>query len=398
MQLQFNTVAEPSVAGAKWKSLVDKFWSNYKVWFLSQDSNSTPGLRTSQEALKKYMPKMWPTYEHLCEVANADDVMARFLTGFQPPAYVSACAQAVIDTDEIQLVRNYDYHPDLLEGTLLLSKWNKHKVIGTSDCLIGIVDGMNDAGLCVSLTFGGRKEVGFGFGIPFILRYVLEFCSNTTEAVKELKRIPSNMSYNVTVVDKKGTIQTVMLAPDKKPTASKIPFATNHQGTVDWPENAQFNQTVKRYNFIKNYLKTKNVESKELAKAFLHPPLYNTKFNEGFGTLYTSVYQPEKMRMQLLWPNVVIERSFDHFEDEQITIYFDQQATPEYPAPIYEATQPQVEQSAYNWQDAVVDSLVKSMVGNKPKAKQQELRNKLMPDGKVAWEVIADFWNKPVEY
>lgn len=405
MQLKFNTVSEPTIAGAKWNQLFQAYWPGYKVWYLSQDSTLTPDLETSKAALKKYMPKMWPTYVHLCELTNADETMARFLTGFQPPAYISACAQAVIDADEIQLIRNYDYHPDLLEGTVLLSKWNDHQVMGTSDCLIGLVDGMNDAGLCVSLTFGGRKEVGYGFGIPFILRYVLEFCTTTSEAVKVLKGIPSHMSYNVTVVDKKGDIKTVMLAPDKKPLVSKIPFATNHQGTVDWPENAQFNQTVKRYNFIKTYLKSKNVRSEELAKAFLHPPLYNTKFTEGFGTLYTSVYQPEKLKMQLLWPNVSKELSFDNFEEEQIMIYYNQNiqtalASPSATLTHTPATTTVTEEVAYNpyrWQDAVVDSLVKSMASKQPKAQQKELREKLMPNGEIAWEAIADYWNEPVE-
>lgn len=394
MQLNFKTVSEPSIAGAKWKGLLDTYWSGYKAWFLSKETANTPDLRASQDALKKYMPKMWPTYVHLCELTNADPVMARFLTGFQPPAYISACAQAVIKTDEIQLVRNYDYHPDLLEGTILLTKWNDHRVMGTSDCLIGIVDGMNEAGLCLSLTFGGRKEVGYGFGIPFILRYVLEFCKNTAEAVKVLKSIPSHMSYNVTVVDKKGASKTVMLAPDKAPLVTNDAFATNHQGSVDWPENAQFNQTIKRSNFIKKYLKTKNVSAKELAKAFLHPPLYNTKFTEGFGTLYTAVYQPENLIMKVLWPNVTIVRSFDNFAEESILIQYN--TTGETVIPINTWEPAPTVNGEIRWQDAVIDSLVTGLAGSKPKSKQKELRNRLMPDGEIAWEVLVDYWNEPL--
>lgn len=396
MQLKFSTISEPTAAGAKWKGLFDTYWSGYRTWFLSNTAENPPDLRTSQDAIKKYMPKMWATYEHLCELTNADPVIARFLTGFQPPAYISACAQAVIKADEIQLVRNYDYHPDLLEGTILLSKWNGHKVMGISDCLIGLVDGMNDAGLCVSLTFGGRKEVGYGFGIPFILRYVLEFCSNTAEAVKMLKSIPSHMSYNVTVVDKSGTSKTVMLAPDKAPLVTNDAFATNHQGIIDWPENARFNQTIKRYNFIKNYLKSKNIKAKELAKAFLHSPLYNTKFTEGFGTLYTSVYQPENLIMKVLWPNASIERNFDNFAEEEILI--DYNAAEQFIKPGGALEPVPTESSGYRWQEAVVDSLVKGMAGKNTKQKQQELRNRLMPDGEIAWEVLVEYWNEPVEY
>lgn len=395
MQLNFSTVSEPTKAAEKWKKLFELYWPAYEAWLSAKGAASVPDLKTSQAALKKYMPKMWPTYKRLCKLVDADPVAARFLTGFQPPAYISACAQAVIKADEIQLVRNYDYHPDLLEGTVLLSKWNENKVMGISDCLIGIVDGMNDAGLCVSLTFGGRKEVGYGFGIPFILRYVLEFCTNTAQAVKILKSIPSHMSYNVTVVDKTGASKTVMLAPDKPPLVTNDAFAANHQGEIDWPENAQFNQTMKRYNFIKNYLKSKNISADELAKAFLHSPLYNTKFTEGFGTLYTSVYQPENLTMKVLWPNMAIERSFDNFAEENILIHY---TTDQPIIPVTTNDQVLEESHAYRWQDAVVDSLIKSMPGKRTKEQQKELRDRLMPHGEVAWEALVDFWNEPVKY
>jgi predicted choloylglycine hydrolase len=253
---------------------------------------------------------------------------------------------------------------------------------------------MNDAGLCLSLTFGGRKEVGYGFGIPFILRYVLEFCKNTTEAVKVLKGIPSHQSYNITIVDKTGATKTVMLAPDRAPVVNNDAFATNHQGKIDWPENAQFNQTIKRYNFIKNYLKSRNISANELSKAFLHSPLYNTKFTQGFGTLYTSVYQPENLIMKVLWPNVAIERSFDNFAEESILIHYSGQ--PVMPIKILESVP--AEAKTYRWQDAVVDSLVNSMAGKRSKQKQQELRNRLMPNGEINWQVVVDYWNEPVEY
>ena len=62
--------------------------------------------------------------------------------------------------------------------------------MGTSDGLWGLVDGMNDAGLAVSLTFGGRRVVGDGFGVPLILRYVLQTCATADEAGEVLARVP----------------------------------------------------------------------------------------------------------------------------------------------------------------------------------------------------------------
>ncbi|WP_373520831.1 C45 family autoproteolytic acyltransferase/hydolase [Aquiflexum sp.] len=408
MNLHFNTIAEPGKPGLKWKKLFKTHWAAYRTWFESKGAAYTPDLKTSQEALKKHMPEMWPTYKRLCKLANADEVSARFLTGFQPPAYISGCSQAVLPGNDIKLVRNYDYHPDLTEGTQLLTAWNGKKVIATSDCLAGAVDGMNDDGLAISLTFGGRKVVGEGFGIPFILRYVLEFCSNVEEAVAALTRIPSHMSYNVTVIDKSGAHKTVQIAPDKAPLVTDAAFATNHQGEIDWPENAAFNKTLERYGFIEKMLSEGKANSTEMADAFLQPPLYNTKFKEGFGTLYTVVYSPVEGTVHLRWPNEVILQSFNYFKEEYRLIEFDQPAVApvlaeRFHQPISQTanridrTYQEQQVSQPDWQKTVTDTLVKAMAQANPSADKEELeafRNKLMKRGQVSWEVLADFWSK----
>ncbi len=406
MQLHFNAISEPGQPGQKWQKLYNTHWAAYKAWFESKGAAKVPDLKTSQEALKKYMPEMWPTYQRLCKLAKADDVAARFLTGFQPPAYISACSQAVLTGKEIQLVRNYDYHPDLMEGTQLLSAWNGKKVIATSDCLIGAVDGMNEDGLAISLTFGGRKEVGVGFGIPFILRYVLEFCSNAEEAVEALTRIPSHMSYNVTAVDKTGAFKTVQLAPDKKPLVTDAAFTTNHQGTVDWPENAAFNKTVERSAYIERMLAKKGIKAREIADAFLKKPLYNTLFKEGFGTLFTAVYRPSEGTVETRWPNVSVKQTFADFKEEYKLINYDQpEVTQEIPA-IADQVPSETAQAYYqtvkketlkqvDWQETVTDTLVHAVAQANPSANKKQLealRGKLLNRGEVSWEVLADFW------
>lgn len=401
MNLHFNTIAEPGLPGPKWQKLFNTHWEAYHKWFESKGSSFVPDLKTSQAALKKYMPEMWPTYERLCKLANADEVAARFLTGFQPPAYISACSQAVLPGDGLKLVRNYDYHPDLTEGAQLMSAWNGKKVIATSDCLIGVLDGMNEDGLAISLTFGGRKAVGEGFGIPFILRYVLEFCSNVEEAVAALKRIPSHMSYNVTVIDKSGAFKTVQLAPDRAPLVTDSAYATNHQGTVDWPENAAFNKTLERSAFIKTLLSEEGTSAGDKADRFLQPPLYNTMFKEGFGTLYTAVYHPAAGTVQLRWPNADILQDFDSFREVSRLIHFEQPLmVTEQWEPVYSPSN-QVDQS-YNknaqpdWQQTVTDTLVEAMAQANPatdKATLENLRGKLMERGQLSWEVLADFWS-----
>lgn len=327
MQLHFNSISEPTQPGRKWKKLFNTYWPAYEAWLNAKGASPPPDLKTSVAALEYYMPEMLPTYKRFCQLINADELAARFLTGFQPPAYISACSQAVLTEEKIQLVRNYDYHPDLIEGTLLMSAWNGKKVMANSDCLIGAVDGMNEDGLVISLTFGGRKVVGEGFGIPFILRYVLEFCSNVKEAVAALTRIPSHMSYNVTVIDKSGVFKTVQMAPDRAPVVTDATFTTNHQGMVDWPENAQFNKTLERSAFLENLL-SQNPDADKIGDNFLQPPLYNTRFAEGFGTLYTVVYRPAEGRVQMRWPNDNVLQTFADFREGYKLINYNQPAAP----------------------------------------------------------------------
>ncbi len=408
MQLHFTAVSEPGLPGKKWQKLYNTHWEAYKSWLISKENSQVPDLKASQAALKKYMPEMWPTYKRLCKLAKADDLAARFLTGFQPTAYISACSNAVLSGKEIQLVRNYDYHPNLMEGTQLLSAWNGKKVIATSDCLIGVIDGMNEDGLAISLTFGGRKEVGVGFGIPFILRYVLEFCSNLEEAVEALVRIPSHMSYNVTVVDKTGAFKTVRLAPDKKPVITDAAFTTNHQGAVDWSENAAFNKTMERSAFLEKMLAKKGIKASAIADSFLQKPLYNTKFKEGFGTLFTAVYQPAKGVVEMRWPGIKVTQTFEGFQEQYKLINFNKpsvapakilkqeriQAEKAFDRPIASEKQSSAE---FDWQENVVETLIHAMAQSKPsedKEQLNKLRGKLFQHGQVSWEALGDFWSE----
>ena len=109
------------------------------------------------------------------------------------------------ETREPVLIRNYDYDPHLFESTMLRARWNDRWVMGTGDCLWGLLDGMNDRGLAVSLTFGGRSEVGQGFGIPVVIRYVLEVCDDVAAGIAVLRRLPHQLSYNITLGDRDGT-------------------------------------------------------------------------------------------------------------------------------------------------------------------------------------------------
>jgi len=267
------------------------------------------------------MPEFYPTYLRLCKLVGPDKDAHRFLTGYQPPAYISGCAQ-IVNENEAQLVRNYDFDPELSEGTLLHSSWNGSRVMAMGDCLIGLVDGINEHGLVVSLTFGGRKVVGNGFGIPFILRYILEFCKTIEEAVSTLKRIPSHMSYNVMLMNKHGEHSLVQVAPNSEAAITNLSASTNHQGVVDWPEHAVFTKTIERELYLYDLLAKGDWTSEQIVKEFLKAPLYNRKYSLGFGTIYTSVYRPKEGVLELRWPDIKLRQSFDEFQEGVLSINY----------------------------------------------------------------------------
>lgn len=411
LQLNFSSISE-NKPGEKWQTLFQKHWPAYKAWFQSKGAVNNPDLLTAKAALKKYMPKFIPTYEKLCELAGNDPIAERFLTGYQPPAYITGCSQAVHQNPP-QLVRNYDYHPNLSEGTLLKSAWNEKQVIAIGDCLWGVVDGINADGLVASLTFGGRKVVGKGFGIPFILRYVLEFCSNVEEAVEVLQTIPSHMAYNIMVLDKTGSHKMLQLAPDHEPVVTDKFISTNHQGKIDWPAHAQFSKTVEREEFLENLLDEENINNKEIAAAFLKSPLFNTQYKDGFGTIYTSVYHPADGAMELLWQNQQLAQSFSDFTERQTLISYhekvQEKSAKKEPVSTSEYV-PEYNEKAYDWEaygkswatnepsqlaQLVLKSIGEALgIADSPALKDimKTMNAETKKRGQIPWEMLADVW------
>lgn len=213
------------------------------------------------------------------------------------------------------MVRNYDYNPNAFDQLVLRTNWQGRRVMGTSDGLWGLVDGVNDAGLAISLTFGGRRIVGQGFGVPLILRYVLQTCTTTDEATAVLARVPTHMSYNVTVLDRKRKYATAMMGPDREALITRAAVATNHQENVEWVSHARFTATVERERFLLQRLRLHKDPEEKFINAFLKPPLYSTAFNAGFGTLYTAVYRPRKREMELRWPGTTWALSLSDFTE-----------------------------------------------------------------------------------
>ncbi len=261
--------------GAGWQSLFEACAPSYRAWYLSDGDAARPGLETCERMLAAHMPELVPVHERLVELAGSRALDARLLSLYNPPAFVSGCSQVAWTRDRPALIRNYDYPASRLEGQLLLTAWGERRVLGMSDCLWGLLDGMNDRGLAASLTFGGSVATADGFAIPLVMRYLLEVCDTVQQACEVLARVPIHTSQNVTLLDRDGDFMTAYIAPGQPTQFQRTPIATNHQQTVQWPQYERAVRSVARKSFLTRLLADPALATGDLLEAFLAAPLYS---------------------------------------------------------------------------------------------------------------------------
>ncbi|NBC27492.1 MAG: hypothetical protein GVY08_11565 [Bacteroidetes bacterium] len=311
--------------GEKWAKVFNRTWPHYRAWYLQEGFTARPGYLSCSEALEEHMPELAPLYEHICELAGGGDVASRYLSMWNPPAFMSGCTQVAWTRNRPALIRNYDYNPKWFEGVMLKSHWLQ-PVMGVSDCNWGLLDGMNGSGLCASLNFGGRNAVGQGFGIPLVIRYLLETCSNVEEAVKTLDRLPVHMAYNVMLMDRHGEYATLFLGPDRNPALITKKACTNHQEDIVWPEYARQTQTIERQKAAEEYLSDETMDLETIFRKFLQPPLHQFDVKKSFGTLYSAAWFPDTGKAKLFWKGKELNQSLYEFTEQQITVQISKQA------------------------------------------------------------------------
>jgi predicted choloylglycine hydrolase len=301
--------------GPRWRQLYDATWPAYRSWYLRPGTGRRPMVSEAEQALLRHMPELHPTWERLVSMTGRDATTASMLAGWNMPAFAPACSQVVINTGQRALIRNYDYHPDLFEQVVMSTRFSERQVIGTSDCLWGLLDGMNSDGLAISLTFGGARGSARGFGIPLVVRYLLEVAGTVEDAVTAVSRIPVAMSYNLTLTDRTGDYRTVYLAPGVFE-QQDCPLATNHR--FDQPEDpahARRFRSLERQAHLRGLL-AEQLPAEHVAEEFLRTPLRSPHYANGFGTLYTADYRPDSGEVHYRWPGTTWSRRFTSTDAE----------------------------------------------------------------------------------
>jgi predicted choloylglycine hydrolase len=317
--LRFRAVAEAE-PGPRWAGLFAEHWPAYRRWYLADTAHRHPSLAECEAALVHHLPELVPSWLSCCALTGGDDLAARFLSQWGLPPHVRGCSQAAWRRGEPALVRNYDYVPELIDALVLRTAWEGRAVLGVSDCLVGLLDGVNDAGLAVSLSFGGARDWGVGFAAPLILRYLLQTCASLEQARSVLARVPFHMAYNVTVLDEHGGCLTAFVGPNRPATFTSQEAVTNHQLSVTWPRHAEATGSLERERVLTERLARPELDREAFVQGFLEPPLRSTGYGRGFGTLYTAAWEPAARRGRLLWPGREWRLALDGFEESEARV------------------------------------------------------------------------------
>jgi predicted choloylglycine hydrolase len=184
------------------------------------------------------------------------------------------------------------------------------------------VDGVNDDGLAVSLTFGGRQQIGEGFGIPLVIRYLLEVAGDVGEGVEVLRRLPHQLSYNITLSDCAGQVATVYVAPDRPARVTDGRATTNHPEAVEWPEHSAWVRSVERLDLL-GQLAGDGARSAAVTDAMLAPPLLARQWDAGFATLFTAAYRPATGRLDYHWPGRQVSLQLDRALPDEFEVALD---------------------------------------------------------------------------
>ena len=86
---------------------------------------------------------------------------------------------------------------------------NVYSFNGNTTAFVEMEDGINEYGLSVGLTFVYPTIIKAGFNSGILVRYLLEKCRTTNEAIQILKHIPIASQQTLTIADNTGNIAVI---------------------------------------------------------------------------------------------------------------------------------------------------------------------------------------------
>ena len=198
-------------AGYKWGSLLYKngnIISNQHTFVITKERKEF-----AKECLpiyEKYYPEILEEIRGIADGQRSSyEDLYTFLISMYCFEFNNHCTCiAVKNKDNILFARNSDFLVSLekLYMNCLYDLDNVYAFNGNTTAFIEMEDGINEYGLAVGLTFVYPTVIRAGFNSGMLVRFLLEKCKTTEEAISLLKSVPIASQQTLTIADRTGNI------------------------------------------------------------------------------------------------------------------------------------------------------------------------------------------------
>lgn len=230
-------------------------------------------------------------------------IIASFLLSMYAYTYDNHCSCIAISTPQcFMLGRNSDFLVDIekLCDSPYYQLHNAYAFIGHTTAWSEIEDGINEWGLAVGLTLLYPTHILPGMNAGMLVRYILEKCQTTKQAIAKLKMLPIGSAQTITLGDKTGDIAVVECNCHhvivRRPERGVV-FTTNHyisQELQSYQYNGQDDiYSHERYETLIHFSQMEDIDNVEKIQALLSGKYgfmcqYDRK--KGMDTVWSCVY------------------------------------------------------------------------------------------------------------
>ena len=260
-------------AGYKWGDLLyrnNKIISNNHTFKITKEREIFA--KECIQVYQKYYPEILDEIRGIAEGQRIDyEDLCTFLLSMYCFEFNNKCTCfAFKDKDNIIFGRNSDFLVELekLYMNCLYNLEDIYAFNGNTTAFVEIEDGINEYGLAVGLTFIYPKIRKVGFNSGMLVRFVLEKCKTTDEAIESIKRLPIASAQTLTIADRSGNIVIIECNPEKteiiRPNkdgdfvATANNFNSNTLNKYKHPDNIDDWKSEERYRVAYNSLKSNN--------------------------------------------------------------------------------------------------------------------------------------------
>lgn len=205
-------------AGFKWGRLLlknGKRMNSCPTFALTEDKYAF-----AEECVAEYQRYFPEVLEEIRGIADGNEVPLETLRAILFCMYCfefdNKCTCFAFATDdEIIFARNSDFLVNLEKFNMncLYSLEGGYSFNGNTTAYVQMEDGVNQHGLAVGLTFIYPKIRKPGLNAGMLVRYLLEKCRTTAEAIEKLHLLPIASAQTLTLADKSGEIAVVECNP-----------------------------------------------------------------------------------------------------------------------------------------------------------------------------------------